>query len=337
VRVLITSDAVGGVSVISAELSRVLTGRGHQVEVTVFALPRFRLEWMDSGAPLISDIADARTHLAAAAAQFHPDVVQCNQFAFVGAVPGVPSILSVHSDVVSWWRWVEGGSPPDTPFQRWYRRLALTALEQAAAVVTPTRAAAADLFESFGFDRQVEVIPNALNFIAPRHAGARSGAVSLGRIWDAAKQFPLIAEAAQLAGIEVAIAGDRRHPVSQSETPLPNGLRWFGCLDRAAVARLLGSRKVYVAASRYEPFGLAPLEAAHAGCALLLTDLPSLREIWGDAAIYFDRDSSSDLARNLSSLLSSPVPGAQSGFARAQAFSPSAMAASYESLYANSV
>ena len=44
---------------------------------------------------------------------------------------------------------------------------------------------------------------------------------------------------------------------------------------------------IYLCASRYEPFGLAPLEAALCGCALVLRDLPSLREIWGNSALFF--------------------------------------------------
>ena len=44
---------------------------------------------------------------------------------------------------------------------------------------------------------------------------------------------------------------------------------------------------IYLCTSRYEPFGLAPVEAALCGCAVLANDLPSLREVWGDAAMYF--------------------------------------------------
>jgi len=37
----------------------------------------------------------------------------------------------------------------------------------------------------------------------------------------------------------------------------------------------------------YEPFGLAPLEAALSRCAIVANDIPSLREVWGSAAMYF--------------------------------------------------
>jgi glycosyltransferase involved in cell wall biosynthesis len=51
---------------------------------------------------------------------------------------------------------------------------------------------------------------------------------------------------------------------------------------------------IYAATSRYEPFGLAPLEAALSRCALVAADIPSFRELWGETACYFragDRES----------------------------------------------
>lgn len=38
----------------------------------------------------------------------------------------------------------------------------------------------------------------------------------------------------------------------------------------------------------YEPFGIAPLEAALCGCTVVANDIASLREVWGDDALYFD-------------------------------------------------
>jgi glycosyltransferase involved in cell wall biosynthesis len=45
---------------------------------------------------------------------------------------------------------------------------------------------------------------------------------------------------------------------------------------------------IYLCTSRYEPFGLAPLEAALCGCAVLVNDITSLREVWDSGALYFD-------------------------------------------------
>lgn len=54
--------------------------------------------------------------------------------------------------------------------------------------------------------------------------------------------------------------------------------------------------------SRYEPFGLAPLEAAQAGAALVLADIPTYRELWDDAALFAPADDARAFAAALNRL-----------------------------------
>ena len=60
-----------------------------------------------------------------------------------------------------------------------------------------------------------------------------------------------------------------------------------GRVERAEVDGWMRRATVYVAPSRYEPFGLAPLEAALAGCALVLSDIATFRELWDGCAEFF--------------------------------------------------
>ena len=60
---------------------------------------------------------------------------------------------------------------------------------------------------------------------------------------------------------------------------------------------------VFTSLSRYEPFGLAVLEAAQAGCALVLSDIPTFRELWDCAAVFVQPDDPVALAGALQSLL----------------------------------
>ncbi len=48
----------------------------------------------------------------------------------------------------------------------------------------------------------------------------------------------------------------------------------------------MGEAAIFAHPARYEPFGLAVLEAAMAGCALVLGDIPTLRELWDGAAVF---------------------------------------------------
>jgi glycosyltransferase involved in cell wall biosynthesis len=65
--------------------------------------------------------------------------------------------------------------------------------------------------------------------------------------------------------------------------------------------RVLFSRStVFAATSRYEPTGLASIEAALSRCAIVANDTPFYRELWGDSALYFERNNAASLADILS-------------------------------------
>ncbi len=72
--------------------------------------------------------------------------------------------------------------------------------------------------------------------------------------------------------------------------------------SEAQLRQLFARASAYVVTSRYEPFGLAPLEAALSRCALVCNDIASLREVWGETALYFDANSGTALARALQRL-----------------------------------
>lgn len=60
---------------------------------------------------------------------------------------------------------------------------------------------------------------------------------------------------------------------------------------------------LFVFPSRYEGFGVPPLEAMLLGCPVLASDAASIPEILGDAAHYFATDSAPDIRRQLKSVL----------------------------------
>jgi glycosyltransferase involved in cell wall biosynthesis len=60
---------------------------------------------------------------------------------------------------------------------------------------------------------------------------------------------------------------------------------------------------IYALPARYEPFGLSVLEAGLAGCALVLGDIPSLREHWDRAALFVPPDDSAALVHAIRLLI----------------------------------
>jgi glycogen synthase len=114
-------------------------------------------------------------------------------------------------------------------------------------------------------------------------------------------------------------------------------------LDSATMLGTLGSEEllalfresaIYICTSRYEPFGLAPLEAALCGCAVLAYDILSLREVWGSAALYFDSGHSlSRLLHDLSNNAASLTAAQERSLARARTFTAERMASGYYQLF----
>src|SRR4051812_33332264 len=102
------------------------------------------------------------------------------------------------------------------------------------------------------------------------------------------------------------------------------------------MARWFGAASIYCLPARYEPFGLSALEAALSGCALVLGDIPSLRELWGDAALFVSPDSPAELTTSLLELISNPGMrqglAAKAGAAAAR-YTPELMASRYLRVY----
>ena len=108
--------------------------------------------------------------------------------------------------------------------------------------------------------------------------------------------------------------GDPTHP--NGTRSAPDHVRLLGCLAPAQVAEHLARAAIYCLPARYEPFGLSALEAGMSGCALVLGDIPSLREVWGDAALFVPPDDPDALRVALCRLIENASLSAGDGCAR---------------------
>ncbi|HEY0414775.1 MAG TPA: glycosyltransferase [Gaiellaceae bacterium] len=281
-----TADAVGGVWTYAAELAGALDAevviatmgpppadRGPNVLVSTYAL-----EWEDDP---WDDVDRAGAWLLELEEELQPDLVHLNGYAH-GSLPWrAPVVVAAHSDVVSWW-WAVHGTPPPERYDA-YRSAVEAGLRAADVVVAPTRAVLEDLARHYRLCREQVVVPNGSSFV-PALAAKEPFVVALGRFWDAAKNVAALERARQRCPWPIVTAG--------AGTAI-------GRLDRGQVRALLARAGVFASPARYEPFGLGVLEAARSGCALVLGDLPSLREVWGGAALFAPPDDDDALASAL--------------------------------------
>jgi glycogen(starch) synthase len=349
-RVLMTADTVGGVWTYALELARGLApldvgvtlaamgGRPSPAQArSAAALPNLELlasehalEWMPEP---WRDVDAAGEWLLGIAERVRPDVVHVNGYAHAALPFRAPVITVAHSCVVTWLRAVRGAEAG--PEWAEYRRRVRAGLLAADAVVAPTRAILGDVLAAYGVGAAGRVIPNGR---APGGVRApKEGLVfSAGRLWDEAKGLATLAACAAQLPWPVVVAGPTRAPGGGGRRIPADGVRLLGELPPDEVAAWMARASIYALPACYEPFGLSALEAALAGCALVLGDLPTLREVWEHAAVYVPPGDPAALRYAIAALIRDPLLRgtlAASARARAARFTPARMAEAYRALY----
>lgn len=321
--VLVTADTVGGVWTYTRELVTGLARRRVRVTLVSFGeIPAsaqiawmdglrgldyrptaFPLEWMQD---CEADIAASSEYLASVVSDVKPDILHLSQFCYGAVGVDVPRVVVAHSDVISWWAAVHGDEPRESDWLRWYRDIVTNGMASATAVVAPSLWMLEQITRYYAEPARTEVIHNGRNPGLFNPHGTKDDLVaSVGRLWDAAKQVTLLSQYDHK--VPICIAGPDKHPdevLREARPALPQRRRvhFEGMLSEGQMSHLLSRASMYAATSRYEPFGLAPLEAAFSRCAILANDIPSFREIWGDAALYFRTNDALDLAGNIEKL-----------------------------------
>lgn len=351
-----TADTIGGVWQYALELARGLISRGDQVALATMGAQltlqqrreldgirglalypsTFKLAWMDSP---WADVERSNDWIRSVAAQVRPDIVHLNDYSHGALDWKVPAVVTGHSCVLSWWQAVHGADAP--PEWNRYRDSVRQGLQGADLVVSPTRAMLAQLQRLYGPLEATRVISNGRTPVRrmPAWRGtprARAPMIlAAGRLWDEAKNIGALAAVAPRLPWPVCVAGDQRHP-DGGEVSLDN-VRLLGRLGSDQLASWYSRAAIYALPARYEPFGLSALEAAQGGCALVLGDIPSLREVWGDAALFVPPDDPEALAATLLELIAQPelcMRYARRARRRATRYGPRAMVDQYRRAYA---
>jgi glycosyltransferase involved in cell wall biosynthesis len=113
---------------------------------------------------------------------------------------------------------------------------------------------------------------------------------------------------------------------------LPKGVDARGRVSGEELAGLYRRAAALVFPSLYEGFGQPPLEALASGCPVACSDLPALREVCGDAAVYFDPYAAESIAAATLGAIDREAP---SGIGRAAQFTWEASARAHDAVYAN--
>ena len=315
--VLVTADTVGGVWTYARELVTGLSRKGVNVTLVSFGeIPTgaqsewldglrgvdfhptaFKLEWMQESE---ADIEASSEYLHALIREIQPDLLHLNQFCYGSLDVSIPKLVVAHSDVVSWWVNVKGVEPDADAWMNWYRDLVARGLRDASAVVAPSRWMLECVETYYGKPKQGAVIYNGRTpTLFNPYVTKEDSVLSVGRLWDGGKQAALLTQIDTT--IPVIIAGTEQHADESfrtAESALGGShpkLQLKGPQTEGQLRQLFSRAAMYAATSRYEPFGLAPVEAALSRCALICNDIPTFHELWGETAIYFHHNDAASL------------------------------------------
>jgi glycosyltransferase involved in cell wall biosynthesis len=344
-----TADTVGGVWTYALDLARALGEEGVEValacmggyatreqrsearavETLELFESSFRLPWMEQP---WSDVQKAGEWLLDLASRLSPGLVHLNEPVHGSLAWPVPVLAVAHSCVLSWWESVERRAPPADWDQ--YRDEMGRGLRGADQVVAPSKWMLEAVQRFYGV-KGGRVIPNGRD-ASERSPSAKEPLIfAAGRLWDPAKNLLALEEVAEELPWPVFIAGEPQHPNGHNQVTAEH-IQLLGRVPADEVAAWLRRASIYAFPALYEPFGLSVLEAAQAGCALVLGDIPTLRELWDGAAIFVSPDQPSTLRLALEGLIEdAPLRQALAMRAhrRALSFTPGRMAHAYIQVY----
>ena len=318
-----TADAAGGVWTYALDLAGGLAARGVTTTLAVLgpaptgaqraraeAVPGLQLrltdlplDWLAEGPEPVLAAAGA---LAAMAREAGADLVHLNSPAHAaGADFPVPVVAVSHSCTATWWDAVRGGDLPED--FAWRAELLRRGLLAADAVVTPSHAFAEATARRYALPRRPVPVHNGRKPLTAPGAGPEMPdlfALTAGRLWDSGKGLEALDRVAARMDLPVFAAGPIDGP-DGTRAQLRH-IRPLGNLGEPALASLLARGPIYVSLALYEPFGLAVTEAAQAGCPLVLSDIPTFRELWDGAALFVPPRDEAAAAAAIARLAASP-------------------------------
>ena len=275
----------------------------------------YRAEWQTDDA---IEIARAGEWLLDMADRYDVDIVHLNEFAHAALPWRVRPLVTALR-----------GDPPEHILAR-----ASAGVRQAGALVATNRTALESVQSRCGRAPLAWVVPFGRSISTPVVRNKEQLIAASGSYDSSAHNLPALARVAPRLSWPVFMLTNAP-TVTALNVPLVN-VHFLGQLstnDRMAVLARAG---IFVCAARAAGTELDVLEAAHAGCALVLGDVPELREEWDRHAMFVDPDDDESLHGAVTFLMrdiDARTDLASRARRRAATFSPDRAAAAYLAIY----
>jgi glycogen(starch) synthase len=260
------------------------------------------------------DLTKATNILRKLEENLRPDVVHLNGFTYGPVVFNMPVVLAAHSTAETMPGIV------DTSDRLRYRAEMSASLEFADLVVAPTFALLEDLKRSFPFNTPCRVIPYFRQVTESKATAKRRYIYSAGQASE---------NKSLLATVET-VAEEMNWPIVSAPDPVFGSIFSTGQTSETKTVPAKPSDQISKAAIYFLPAGSEPsdacvLEGALSRCALVIGDVPNLRENWNHCAMFVPPGDTESLKNNLRLLISDQDLREELGvraYERAKEFSP---------------
>jgi len=201
----------------------------------------------------------------------------------------------------------------------WFKFLVPRVINASSIIVTDSVFTKNELMELLGFpEKKIHIIYPGVSeiFCLPRNTRQKNESnvtILAVSTLESRKNLKNLIE-----GFKIAELKDAKLVIVGGDNPLVFGksggrnnyisdpaVKFLGYVSDAQLADLYHQADVLASVSLYEGFGFSPLEALASGCRVLVSDIPSHREIFGDSAMFVNPLDSVDIARKLNLLLAS--------------------------------
>jgi glycosyltransferase involved in cell wall biosynthesis len=205
-------------------------------------------------------------------------------------------------------------------FRTWYRVMAPWIGRVARRVLTVSEFSRRELGEVYRIpSRKIGVLPMSGDHMlrAEEHVDVREKYQLGDRPYVLAvssasshKNFRLVIEAIHLlkaTEYDFVIVGSSLPIFNAVQQVLPDFVKRVGYVSDAELRSLFRDAACFVFPSLYEGFGLPPVEAMTLGCPVIASNLPSIREACGDAAVYISPTSARELGNAMTQVMTDDV------------------------------